>query len=255
MNIHRATACRRRRHGRCVRIKDRTGQTERVDSSIDSRAIHTVSARPRNVPRLALFDLDGTLADSRDLMFEALDQAARHFGFRRIDRTEAEALRDRDARTILRVLGVPLWKLPSIAAHIKGLATAAPPPPLFPGTTAMLARLRAAGVTLALVSSNSEVNARRALGAEASCCIGHWACDATLFGKASRFRQVLRRTGLLPGEAIAIGDELRDIAAARSAGLVAGAVAWGYALPSALAAAEPDILFASMAEIPAFFAA
>lgn len=226
-----------------------------MDSSIDSHAIRTVRARRHAVPRLALFDLDGTLADSRDVMFEALDQAARHFGFRRIDRAEAESLRDRDARSIMRALGVPLWKLPRIASHIKGLAAAAPPPPLFPGTAAMLARLREAGVTLALVSSNSEINARRALGAEAAAHIGHWACDATLFGKASRFRQVLRRTGRLPSEAIAIGDELRDIAAARSAGLVAGAVAWGYALPAALAAAEPDILFGSMAEIPAFFAA
>ncbi|WP_439597878.1 HAD hydrolase-like protein [Falsiroseomonas sp.] len=202
-------------------------------------------------PSLVLFDLDGTLADSRALMFEMLDHAARHFGFRRIDQAEAEALRDRDARSILRALEVPLWRLPRIAAHIKALAGTAPPPPLFPGAGAMLARLQAAGMTLALVSSNSEANARRALGAEAA-CIAHWACDATLFGKASRFRQVLRRTGRVPAEAMAIGDELRDIAAARSAGLAAGAVAWGYALPSALAAAGPDILFDSMADIPAF---
>jgi phosphoglycolate phosphatase len=207
---------------------------------------------PKSPPRLALFDLDGTLADSRALMFEALDDAARRFGFRRIDHAEAEALRDRDARAILRALGVKLWQLPRIAAHVKALATAAPPPPLFPGAGAMLESLRLTGVTLALVSSNSEANARRALG-EAAGCVTHWACDATLFGKASRFRQVLRRTGCLPAEAMAIGDELRDIAAARSAGLRAGAVAWGYALPSALAAAQPDILFTSMAEIAAWF--
>ncbi|MGG5885566.1 HAD hydrolase-like protein [Falsiroseomonas sp. HC035] len=205
-------------------------------------------------PRLAVFDLDGTLADSRALMFEALDDAARRFGFRRIDHAEAESLRDRDARAIMRALHVPLWKLPRIAAHVKALATAAPPPPLFPGAEAMLDRLRLAGVTLALVSSNSEANARRALG-DAAASFTHWACDATLFGKASRFRQVLRRSGRLPAEAMAIGDELRDIAAARSAGVQAGAVAWGYAVPSALAAARPDILFTSMAEIPAWFAA
>lgn len=208
-----------------------------------------------NPPRLALFDLDGTLADSSDLMFEAVDRAARQFGFRRIERGEAEKLRDRDARTIMRVLGVPFWKLPRIAAFIKAFAAAAPPPPLFPGATTMLARLQQAGVTLALVSSNSENNARRALGPEAAARIRHWACDASLFGKAHRFRQVLRLTGQTPCQAIAIGDELRDIAAARSAGLTAGAVAWGYALPSALQAAGPDILFGNMADIPAWFGA
>jgi phosphoglycolate phosphatase len=232
-------------------MMSRIGPTPRLPLQAFSRVGPQGGLRP---PRLAVFDLDGTLADSRALMFEALDDAARRFGFRRIDEAEAEALRDRDARAILRALRVPLWKLPRIAAHVKALATAAPPPPLFPGAAAMLDRLRLAGVTLALVSSNSEANARRALG-EAAACIGHWACDATLFGKASRFRQVLRGTGRLPGEAMAIGDELRDIAAARSAGVQAGAVAWGYAMPAALIAAQPDILFTSMAEIPAWFAA
>ncbi|MBU8545772.1 HAD hydrolase-like protein [Roseomonas sp. ROY-5-3] len=229
-----------------------SGCASRVDGRIEAGAVAAALGGQAR-PRLVLFDLDGTLADSRAVMFEALDQAARHFGFHRVTEAEAEALRDRDARSILRVLGVPLWKLPRIAAHIKGLASAAPPPPLFPGATAMLARLHAAGVTLALVSSNSEVNARRALGPEAAALIAHWACDASLFGKAGRFRQVLRRTGTKPAGAIAIGDELRDIAAARSAGLIAGAVAWGYALPTALAAAAPDILFGSMDEIPAWF--
>ncbi|NKC31559.1 HAD hydrolase-like protein [Roseomonas sp. BU-1] len=205
--------------------------------------------------RLALFDLDGTLADSRGVMLEAFNSAARHFGFRMVAAEEAEALRDRDARTLLRLFGIPMWKLPRIAAHIKAIAGTVPPPPLFPGVDAMLARLRQAGVELALVSSNSEANARRALGAEVAACISYWACDASLFGKAGRFRQVLRRSGLLPGQAISIGDELRDIAAARSAGLVAGAVAWGYAQPATLQAAGPDILFASVAEIPAFFGA
>jgi phosphoglycolate phosphatase-like HAD superfamily hydrolase len=36
-----------------------------------------------------------------------------------------------------------------------------------------------------------------------------------------------------PLDTICIGDELRDIEAAKAAGMDSGAVAWGYALPGA----------------------
>lgn len=202
--------------------------------------------------RLALIDFDGTLADSRDQMLSGLDDAARRFGFRQVDAAEVEALRGLDTSTILRELRVPRWKLPLIARHIRRLATAAPASRLFPGTEAMLARLAAGGVTLGLVTSNTEANARRALGDTAS-LFAHWACDAALFGKAARFRKVLRAAGVPPEAAVAIGDELRDIEAARAVGMRAAVVAWGFAKPETLAAAGPDTLFARVEDIAPWF--
>jgi phosphoglycolate phosphatase len=55
--------------------------------------------------------------------------------------------------------------------------------------------------------------------------------------------------GAKPSDTICIGDEIRDIEAARTAGMDSGAVAWGYALPSALQAARPTHLFNSIEEM------
>jgi phosphoglycolate phosphatase len=52
-----------------------------------------------------------------------------------------------------------------------------------------------------------------------------------------------------PADTICIGDEIRDIEAARAAGMDSGAVAWGYALPTALQAAGPTHLFNSIEEM------
>ena len=52
-----------------------------------------------------------------------------------------------------------------------------------------------------------------------------------------------------PSETICIGDEIRDIEAAKAAGMDSGAVAWGYALPAALQAAGPTHLFNSIEEM------
>ena len=55
--------------------------------------------------------------------------------------------------------------------------------------------------------------------------------------------------GVGAAQAIAIGDEVRDIEAARAAGIACGAVTWGYAAPEALRALGPDLVFERMEDI------
>ena len=74
-------------------------------------------------------------------------------------------------------------------------------------------------------------------------------CGAAMFGKHWKFRRVARRLGIEPSEIICIGDEIRDIEAAKAAGMDSGAVAWGYALPAALQAAGATHLFTSIEEM------
>jgi phosphoglycolate phosphatase len=63
-------------------------------------------------------------------------------------------------------------------------------------------------------------------------------CGVGLLGKASRLRGVMRREGVDASEVVFVGDEERDIAAARGAGVRAIAVTWGYAEASALSHAD-----------------
>jgi phosphoglycolate phosphatase len=60
---------------------------------------------------------------------------------------------------------------------------------------------------------------------------------------------VIRRAGVDPADVIAIGDETRDIEAARAVGVACGAVCWGYAAPMALRAQNPDFVFERMEDI------
>ena len=66
---------------------------------------------------------------------------------------------------LIRELGVSPWKLPFITRHMHGLASRdIATISLFPGIRDMLCNLDEAGVTLAIVSSNSEANVRHVLG-------------------------------------------------------------------------------------------
>jgi len=198
---------------------------------------------------LVIFDLDGTLVDSFPWFLRNVNDVADRFGFRRVADGDVEALRHTSTREILARLEVPLWKLPVIARHMRRLkAEQAASIALFDGADTMLRTLAAAGLRLALVSSDSEANARVKLG-EAAALFSDFDCSASIFGKAAKFRRILRRAAIDATQAIAIGDETRDIEAARAAGIACGAVTWGYAAPNALKALGPDLVFDRMDDV------
>jgi phosphoglycolate phosphatase len=200
--------------------------------------------------RLVIFDFDGTLADSFPWFSRVVNDVADRYRFKRIEPHEFDVLRALDARALMRRQGVAPWKVPFIAHHMrrrkwKELDQIR----LFDGVGPMLARLSVADIDLALVSSDSEQNIRAVLGADLAQRFQFYECGVSLFGKASRFGRVLRRSKVPAHDAICVGDEIRDLDAARRQGIAFGAVTWGYTAPDALMAQSPDIVFQSVDEI------
>jgi phosphoglycolate phosphatase len=200
--------------------------------------------------RLAIFDFDGTLCDSFPWFMGAVNVAADRFGFRRIEPHDVETLRGWEARQIAAHLGMPMWKMPFIARHMRrAMAGETGALSLFPGVEWMLRELADAGVALAMVTSNSEANVRRVLGEQNAALFRHYGCGASILGKRPKLRQVLRASGIRPGEAICIGDEIRDLHAAHAEGIAFGAVTWGFASADALRQHAPEEMFGSVDEI------
>ena len=204
--------------------------------------------------RLAIFDYDGTLVDSFPWFMRIFDEVADHFGFRRLDRDRLDSLRGLGARELVRAFDVPAWKLPLIATHVRKLAKRDRDDiRLFDGVADMLHALAAQGTAIAVVTSNSEDNVRHALGPGLAALVRHYECGASLFGKGRKLRNAVKHGGRAPREALVIGDEIRDLEAARAEGLRFGAVGWGYTTLQALRAQGPDEVFAAVADIPRAF--
>jgi phosphoglycolate phosphatase len=178
-----------------------------------------------------------------------LNEAARRFGFRQVSQAEIEALRELGNREIVRFFRIPAWKMPAIARYVRGrMAEEADQIALFDGVPLMLEALKGRGVRIAVVSSNGEANIRRILG-DAAHLVDDFDCGAGLFGKAKRFRRVIRRSRVSPADTVCVGDETRDIEAAKAVGASSAAVTWGYARTSVLETFAPTVLVDEMAAL------
>jgi phosphoglycolate phosphatase len=196
-----------------------------------------------------VFDFDGTLVDSFGWFAGILGDLAKRHRFQLLPREQMEALRGEDARTVMRHLKIAWWRLPAIARDCRQLAARdIDRLRLFDGIEQMLNSLAAAGVVLAVVSTNSRENVQCALGPSAA-LIQHFDCGGGLFQKRSAIRRVLRKTRIPGSETICIGDEIRDWRAAQAAGTAFGAVSWGYTRGEALAALKPTFVFHRIPEI------
>lgn len=200
--------------------------------------------------KLAIFDFDGTLADSFQWFCRAANQAALRYNLRPVDPADLEHFRGLDAVHIVQKLGVPAWKLPFIARYMRRhMAREVDGIQLFPGIDEALRLLAGGGLRLAVVTSNAKRNVQQVLGPELANLIEHYGCEASVFGKRPKLRAVLRRSRTAPEEAIYLGDELRDLHAAHAESIAFGAVTWGYTQPQVFAAHAPLQVFATPRDI------
>ena len=199
---------------------------------------------------LAIFDFDGTLANSLPFFLTVFNRLADQHGYDRIDLDNACAFRGYSAQQMMRHVGMPRWKLPLVARSFLALMKERSHEiSVFDGIVEMLRHLHESGVTLAIVTSNSHENVSSILGNDAMALIRHLECGASIFGKASMIARVLKESRTPAERAIYIGDQVSDLEAARKAQIAFGAVAWGYATIESLRAHQPEYVFHAVGDI------
>lgn len=199
---------------------------------------------------LAIFDFDGTLADSLPQLLSIFNRLAEEFRFNKIGEEDIKTLQTLDVRQVLKSLRIPFWKLPRIMHQLRQhMWNEADQIGLFPGINEFLNRLVNHRVRLAIVSSNSWKNIQQILGPHNAELFEFAECDASIFGKRPKLRKVIRNSGANPSRTIYIGDEVRDLLAASAEGLAFGAVAWGYTPVNLFMLHRPQEVFQTVSEM------
>ena len=131
--------------------------------------------------RLAIFDLDGTLADSFPFFVRVINQLAEQHGFKKVDLALVPTYRQCSPRQLMEQVGMPAWKLPFVVKSFTSLmrqhaASISP----FEHIDEVLLHLANKGVTLAIVSSNSHENVSRILGPATTKLISQFECGMSI---------------------------------------------------------------------------
>jgi phosphoglycolate phosphatase len=191
--------------------------------------------------KLAIFDFDGTIADTMEKTAEIYNRLSHELGYRQVSRRKLAELRNRDMLHIIRYLGIPMIKLPFVSMKVhKEMRKEIGSVKAFPGMSAVMRSLKRMGIEVAIVTTNSEGNVRAFFRKNRIPQPRRLFCGTPLFGKSAIIRRALRETGFRKEEAVYVCDEVRDIRSSRKVGIKCAAVSWGYNSPRLLRKFKPD---------------
>lgn len=195
-----------------------------------------------------LFDLDGTLSDSRSGIVRCFHHALIELGAdvpseSRLARYIGSPLPIRDCfAEILQTADIELVERAVTAYRSRFEPIGMFENRLYPGVEDALAVLGSNGALLHVVTAKPAVYARKIIrhfGIERhfSSVVGPGLEDDR-FTKADLIRQALSESEASPADAIVIGDRAADIIGARANGVRSVGVTWGYGEPEELADAD-----------------
>ncbi len=188
---------------------------------------------------IIIFDFDGTIADSFGVIVEVFETLTKRP--RKLTEQEIDDLRGQPMLSIVHTLGVSNWQIPFLLVRgrrmiTRRLAEIQP----FAGMPGVLEKLHAEGQELFIMSSNSKRNIKKFLKVHH---LNTYFVDIKggvgIFGKPRALRRLIRGNNLQPVDCFYIGDETRDVEAAKLVGTRSIAVAWGFSRQAALEKLEP----------------
>ncbi|WP_454782186.1 HAD hydrolase-like protein [Legionella sp. WA2022007384] len=188
-----------------------------------------------------IFDFDGTLADSFPIAIEKLTLLANELNLRKIDPSELEILRNLTSKELIRYLKIPFYKLPHIMHRAREhMKKEIPILSTFIELPEVLGELKDLDCTLGIVTSNSLANVSTWLEQHQMQNIFNFIhAESSYFGKRYLLKKAIKSYSMNLDDTFYIGDETRDIEAAKKCHIQSIAVTWGFNSESLLTRYNP----------------
>jgi phosphoglycolate phosphatase len=203
--------------------------------------------------KVVIFDFDGTLADTLNTLVKITNSLAPEFGYPTVTQQQLKELQKLNSWQILKLSKISFHKLPCLLQRVKDeLQENMTEIDLFPDIKDVVLALKNHGNLLGIITSNSRQTVKYLI--EKNHLVSTFDfiyAEASIFGKHKLIKKVIKQEKLQPETIIYIGDEVRDIDAARQAGIKIIAVTWGFNSQATLAAHQPDFIVEKPLDLPA----
>ncbi|MFN6187749.1 MAG: HAD-IA family hydrolase [Microcystis sp.] len=194
--------------------------------------------------KVVVFDFDGTIADTHDTFVEIVNRLAKNFGYQPVNEEDLARLKNLSSQEIIKQSQVSPVKIPFLLYRVKRelnkqIECLKP----FHGWDNCLLTLKERGYRLGIITSNTKENVTIFLDNNQLLNLFDFICSGTpLFSKHKIIDRLIRQNKFCPDEMIYVGDETRDITAAKKSQVQVVAVAWGFNSPQILTQFNPDHL-------------
>ena len=185
-----------------------------------------------------IFDFDGTLADTLDMYVAIGNEILKEYG---MDPVTKEEVQKKGLKKLIKERGIKLYQIPKLLLYgRKKLKNKVSQIKLFQGIKSVLEDLNDKH-KLGILTSNSVENVEKVLKKNNILDLFDLVySEFNLFGKDKKLKNIIKKYNLPKEQTIYIGDETRDIEAAKRVGIQVLAVEWGYESLELLKEAGPD---------------
>lgn len=193
--------------------------------------------------KLLVFDFDGTIADTFMHTMKITNILSDEFHFKKVHHHEIDQLKGKTIQQIIKHLNVPVLKIPNIVAKarselLKHIENIEP----IEGLKKVLPLIKQAQVKMGILTTNSSENVEKFLKANGMEVFDFIQSTSRILGKNHGLRKLMEHHDLNAEEILYVGDETRDIEAAKKEGIKVIAVTWGYNSHDILKSFSPDFI-------------
>jgi phosphoglycolate phosphatase len=208
--------------------------------------------------KLILFDVDGTLVDSQNVIVASIRGAFQAYGLEPPSRERSLSIVGLSLVEAFTVLAGPKAPVEGLVQAYKDSYTVlhldpANEAPLFPGAAECVARLQGRDdVLLGLATGKSRKGVVRLIaqhGWEGVFSTTQTADDAPSKPHPAMILRAMEELGVAPEDTMMVGDSSYDMAMARAAGVLPVGVSWGFQPVAALNEAGADRIVDSYEEL------
>ncbi|WP_294464496.1 HAD-IA family hydrolase [uncultured Anaerofustis sp.] len=200
--------------------------------------------------KCVIFDFDGTLANTENVIFRVYNEIAKKYGYKEITHDYIDELKHQPIHNIIKDLGVPYLKVFSLIKKGQKLMKEyhKSMDPYEEDIKETLKILKSKLSYMGIISSNSKKNINTFLKNE-NIDTMDFIISSPLFSKEIKINKLKKKLKLKDEDILYVGDEVRDIVSAKKANIDIASVTYGYNTKEYLSSEEPTYFIDNLKEL------
>ncbi len=203
-----------------------------------------------NSNKTVIFDFDGTLANTVDLVVRIYNEHAEELGADTLSIDEFPTLRTLGYKKAMKAKNLHWHVLPKLVFILKrGVREHLHEVQPYEGIQRLINELKSAGMMIGVLTSNDGALVQEFLDTHGFPAFDFVVSEKTVFGKEKALKKIIERHKLDRARVVYVGDEPRDVTASKKAGVHVVGVTWGFGGRESMLATLPDTTVHTMDEL------